>query len=88
MQEQVGGAMFEHACKAFAFGVRPPTEAALLLLLRVERRFFDFRFFDQLAEPFGKQRFKHPLDGLALARDLRIQFPTFVTHDSQDICAS
>jgi hypothetical protein len=54
-------------------------------VLRVERRFFGSRSFDQLAEPFGK---KDQAPSLALARDLRIQFLTLVTHDSQDICAS
>ncbi len=68
--------------------LKAPTEAALLLLLTVERRFFGFRFFDQLADPFGKQGIRHSLSDVAIVIYLPVQFDAFVTHDGHRICAS
>jgi hypothetical protein len=58
------------------------------ILLGVKRRFFGFRFFDQLADPFGNHGIKDPLTDLAISIYLPVQFNAFVAHDSNRNCAS
>jgi hypothetical protein len=43
------------------------TEAALLLWFGMECCFFGFRFFNQFADPLGKQRIKYPFCDLPIA---------------------
>jgi hypothetical protein len=51
-----------------------------LLLLRVKRRLFGFRFFNQFADvAFGHLWIKHPFQNMAIALDLLIQFLALIT---------
>jgi hypothetical protein len=60
--------------------VRPPTEAALLLLLGMDCHFLSFHLLNQLANPFCQQLIGHPLDQPPIVRDLPVEFLALITH--------
>ena len=59
---------------------RPPTEAALLLLLGVKRGLQRLHFLNELSDPFDRQLIGYPSHEAPIMIDLLVEFLALVAH--------